>query len=95
MAARAPNVVLFKDDDEGFFAWQNSHQSGLFINTERKPNPNYLVLHVSGCPHFKGGDGLHWTKDYVKVCSDERAALTEWALEAVGGEVTMCGTCFG
>ncbi len=91
----APNVVMFKDDDDGFFAWQEENAAGHFINTERKPNPNYLVLHRSGCPHFKGADSLRWTKDYVKIASVDRAALDEWATETVGGEVTLCQTCFG
>ena len=89
------NVLMFKDDDEGFFEWQNSYPDSHFINTERKPNPNYLVLHKSGCPHFKGNNSLKWTKDYVKICSSERAALEAWARDKVGGEVTLCGTCFG
>jgi len=95
IATQTPNVVMFKDDDEGFFEWQDSNPDGEFINTERKPNPNYLVLHRSGCPHFKGNDTLHWTKDYVKICSGDRAALETWARESVGGEITLCRTCFG
>jgi HB1, ASXL, restriction endonuclease HTH domain len=89
-----PNVVMFKDDDDGFFEWQEAHPDGLFINTERKPNPNYLVLHNSGCGHFKGDESVHWTRDYVKACSDDRNALEEWAREVVGGDVTLCGSCF-
>jgi len=86
---------MFKDDDEGFFEWQDAHADGEFINTERKPNPNYLVLHKSGCPHFKGSESVHWTKDYVKAASDDRVALETWAHETVGGEITLCRTCFG
>jgi hypothetical protein len=89
------NVVMFKDDDEGFFEWQESNPDGEFINTERKPNRNYLVLHRSGCPHFIGNDSLQWTRDYVKICAGDRAALEEWARDTVGGEITLCRTCFG
>lgn len=95
LAPADPNLVVFKDDDDGFFEWQASHPDGHFINTERKPNPNYLVLHLSGCPHFKGSDTVHWTKGYVKVCSDSRLTLTDWAAESLGGDVTLCRTCFG
>lgn len=95
IATHAPNVVMFKDDDEGFFEWQESNPDGEFINTERKPNPNYLVLHKAGCPHFKGNASLQWTKDYVKICSDDRGALEGWADETVGGEITLCRTCYG
>ena len=94
-ATHTPNVVMFKDDDQGFFDWQEAHPEGLFINTERKPNPKYLVLHLSGCSHFKGAESIRWTKDYVKIASTDRDALEEWASESVGGEPTLCGTCFG
>jgi hypothetical protein len=95
VGTNGPNVVMFKDDDDAFFEWQDANAEGHFINTERKPNPNYLVLHRSGCPHFKGADSVRWTKDYVKIASTDRAALDEWATETVGGEVTLCRTCFG
>jgi hypothetical protein len=90
----ADDVIMFKDDDSGFFEWQYSNPEGEFINTERKPNRSYLVLHKSGCSHFKGSDSLRWTKDYVKVCSTKRAALETWASETIGGDMTLCGTCF-
>jgi hypothetical protein len=89
------SVTIFRDDDDGFFEWQEGNPNGHFINTERKPNPHYLVLHKSGCRHFKGGESLHWTRDYVKACSNVRDDLEGWASETVGGEVTLCGTCFG
>ncbi len=95
IATQTPNVVMFKDDDDAFFEWQEAHPEGEFINTERKPNPNYLVLHKSGCPHFKGADSVHWTKDYVKAASTDRTALEGWARDKVGGEITLCRTCFG
>ena len=95
VATQTPNVAIFKDDDEGFFEWQDAHADGEFINTERKPNPNYLVLHKSGCPHFKGSESLHWTKDYVKAASTDRPALERWVRDSVGGEITLCRTCFG
>lgn len=95
VATQTRNVLIFKDDDEGFFAWQEAHPEGEFINTERKPNPNYLVLHKSGCPHFKGSDSVNWTKDYVKAASTDRGALETWAHQSVGGEITLCRTCFG
>jgi hypothetical protein len=95
IATQTPNVVMFKDDDDAFFEWQDAHPEGEFINTERKPNPNYLVLHRSGCPHFKGSESVHWTKDYVKAASTDRSALEAWARNTVGGEITLCRTCFG
>jgi HB1, ASXL, restriction endonuclease HTH domain len=94
IAAHTWNVVIFKDDDTGFFDWQDANRQGFFINTERKPNPNYLVLHMSGCGHFKGAPSVRWTKDYIKICSAQRDQLEGWATQIVGGEVTLCKSCF-
>jgi hypothetical protein len=44
VATQAPNLVMFKDDDDGFFEWQEENPEGYFANTECKPNPKYLVL---------------------------------------------------
>jgi hypothetical protein len=95
VATHAPNLVMFKDDDDGFFEWQEQNPDGHFVNTERKPNPKYLVLHNSGCSHFKGDESIRWTTDYVKIASPDRAALEDWATETVGGELTLCRICFG
>jgi hypothetical protein len=73
------DVVIYRDDDDGFFSWQDQHPDGYFINTERSPNPNYLVLHIPGCGHFKGAPSVNWTKDYIKTCSLSRAELERWA----------------
>ena len=39
--------------------------------------------------------GVRWTKDYIKICSRSRDDLQEWASGTVGGEATLCSTCFG
>ena len=87
--------TIFRDDDDAFFEWLEEHADGYFVNTERNPKPNYLVLHTPECPHFTSTKSLHWTKDYVKVCSTRRSELEEWAVNTVGGEVTLCRSCFG
>ena len=87
--------MIFRDDEDAFFEWLEEHPDGYFVNTERNPKPNYLVLHKPECPHFTGTKWLHWTKDYVKVCSTHRSELEEWAINTVGGEVTLCRSCFG
>lgn len=89
-----PNVTLFVDDDTGFFDWQEKNPEGHFINTYRRPTRTYLVLHRSACSHFKGSPELNWTSDYVKLCSMNREDLEAWAADTVGGEATLCGTCF-
>jgi Family of unknown function (DUF6308) len=90
----AAGIEHFEDDDQGFFAWLEANPVGYVVNAERKPKPNYLVLHRPSCPHFKSSSQLNWTKDYVKFCSSNRTDLEEWAA-TFGGEVTRCQSCFG
>jgi hypothetical protein len=86
-------ISVFRDDDRGFFDWLDDHPDGYFINSERRPKPTYLVLHRPSCPHFDRGP-VHWTKDYIKICSANRSELEEWATGTVGGDVTLCRDCF-
>jgi HB1/ASXL restriction endonuclease-like protein with HTH domain len=86
-------ISVFRDDDRGFFDWLDDHPDGYFINSERRPKPTYLVLHRPNCPHFDRGP-VHWTKDYIKICSANRSDLEEWAASTVGGDVTLCRDCF-
>lgn len=88
-------VIVYKDDDQGFFDWLDDHADGYLINCERSPKPNYLVLHRPSCPHFDRAPCIHWTKDYIKICSARRDDLEEWAVGTVDGDVTLCKTCFG
>lgn len=89
------DVVIFRDDDDGFHSWLDAHDGAFLINAERNPKPNYLVLHIAGrCGHFDRSPSVHWTRDYIKICSDRRDQLEGWAEQSVGGEVTLCRSCF-
>ena len=90
-----PSVTVFRDDDAGFFDWLDGHPDSYFINSERRPKPTYLVLHRPACSHFTRNPSIHWTREYVKICSPSRGDLEEWAIGTVGDSVTLCSTCFG
>ena len=87
--------AVFKEDDSGFFRWLDDNPNGYFINAECNPKPNYLVLHRPSCLHFDRSPDVHWTKNYIKICSTARSDLVEWAAGEVGGDVTLCTSCFG
>jgi HB1, ASXL, restriction endonuclease HTH domain len=95
VSSRPPGIELFRDDDDGFLGWLQDNPDGYFLNSERNPKPTYLVLHRPGCPHFTGNSALHWTKDYIKFSSRGRGELEVWAANAIGGEPTLCRSCFG
>jgi hypothetical protein len=93
LATTPESVSIFRDDDEGFLTWLDDNPDGYFINSYPDPSPEYLVLHRPGCRHFKGGGAVRWTS-YAKLCSPDRDELEDWALDTVGGEVTLCRSCF-
>src|SRR5215213_3150476 len=45
---------IFEDDDVGYLAWIDDHQHGFVVNTYRKPDPLYLILHRATCGTIRG-----------------------------------------
>jgi hypothetical protein len=45
---------IVEDDDAGYLAWVESHQHGFVVNTTRKPDPRYLILHRATCGTITG-----------------------------------------
>jgi hypothetical protein len=87
---------IFEDDDAGYLAWIDGHQHGFVVNTYRKPDPRYLYLHRASCGTIRGkpARGERWTTgDFIKVSSETRAPLDQWARQNVGGEPHPCGLC--
>jgi hypothetical protein len=90
-----PDYLIFKDDDESFRDWTRQHPSGFYINAERTPSPNYLMLHRVGCSHVGDGEDrdVSHTADYIKICAQIKYELEAWARTVVCGEPTHCQTC--
>ena len=87
---------IFEDNDAGYLAWIDGHQHGFVVNTFRKPDPQYLVLHRarSGTILGKPARGERWTTgEFIKACAETRAALDQWTRQNVGGELHPCGLC--
>ncbi len=77
---------MFVDDDQGFLAWQQAHSDGYIVNTTRVPRADYLILHRATCPHLgRPNSGVHWTRDYIKICAEEIDELARWARSHVTG----------
>jgi hypothetical protein len=56
------------------------------------------MLHQAHCHTINGtpARGIRWTADYMKVCSDDPAAIQHWITGAIaGGHATECQICFG
>ena len=87
---------IFEDDDTGYLAWVESHQHGFVVNSTRTPDPRYLILHRASCGTITGkpARGDRWTTgDFIKVCSDTRSDLEQWARQISGDELHPCRLC--
>ena len=95
MADETGDVMVFKDDDDGYLKWLDEHPLGFVINCDRNPRRQYLKLHKSRCHTISGTPtwGKDWTVQYLKVCSDARQSLRAWAQDEVGGVPDLCGFC--
>lgn len=83
------------DDDEGYLRWLRSWPAGYVLNCDRNPNPNYIMLHRSYCEHISEPGSLKttWTTSYIKVCSNDRQRIREWAIHQTGSYPTPCLHC--
>ena len=83
-------------DDAEYLAWLGRHPDGFVVNTSRNPKASYLILHRASCGTIGGKPTVrsNWTTgQYIKVCSENRADLNQWARQNVGGSLKPCGLC--
>jgi hypothetical protein len=87
--------IEFRDDDAGYLAWLAKHQEGYVINIARSHNTSQARLHLASCRTIGNQTPMEstWTGPYVKVCSQRRADIEQWAAETVGQSIDPCGTC--
>ena len=87
---------IVADDDAGSLASVERHQHGFVVNSTRTPEPRYLMLHRATCGSIGAKPTVrkNWTTgQYLKVCSETRSALDQWARRIAGGELHPCGLC--
>ncbi len=87
--------VKFEDNEAGYLQWIGANPQGYVLNGYRPLTPDYLVIHRAdkNCVKKLQRGAQFWTKDYVKVCSHDLAALETWARQNVGGQPKRCGNC--
>ena len=55
---------------------------------------SYLNLHRASCKWINTLHRTNWTTTgYIKTCSNDLTALTEWAEREVGGSLKPCKSC--
>src|SRR5580704_6742473 len=87
-------IHQFVDDEEGYLGWLDANPNGSVVNSGRTPKPTYLILHRASCKHINSPDKSNFTTTgYIKTCSTDLGALSQWAGDEVGGELKPCGVC--
>lgn len=75
--------IEFSEDDKPYQDWLKHHPEGYVINTERSKPANYMVLHRAKCRTISQYNkvthpGGFTERQYIKICSMERAKLQAW-----------------
>jgi hypothetical protein len=89
-------AITFDRDDEAYLRWIDGHQHGFVVNAYRNLAPRYLMLHKASCGTIKGkpARGITWTDgDFVKICSNTRQDLEQWASSNTMGKLHPRGLC--
>lgn len=88
-------VTLFSDAEARYLAWLAANPTGWVVNTTRRPDPEYLVLHRATCASISTAHANYTTHGYMKVCAQTRADLEAWGRDHVRGQVTCTCHCLG
>ena len=85
------DVLHFKEDDEPYLAWLETHPNGYVLNIDTK-GPREDMLHTARCGHlYPPTPGFRHTV-YAKACSEDADALKRWASQR-GHRVNLCSNC--
>jgi hypothetical protein len=82
-------AVLFRS------AWLSDHARGCVLQAAPTPTASYLMAHSADCSTIGNvpANGLAWTSDLLKACSDDRLIIEQWARAKSGGVPSLCGRC--
>lgn len=82
---------VFDSDDSVYLEWLTAHPKGFVINTRRRGDPEYIVLHRATCrtisrPTGEAPPGGFTERSYIKICAGSVEELRRWA--ALRGDLT-------
>ena len=75
---------LFDSDESAYLQWLAAHPSGFVVNTRRRGDPEYVVLHRATCssisrPTTVASPGGFTERSYIKICAGGVEELRHWA----------------
>jgi len=90
---------VFDSEDAPYLAWLAIHPDGLVVNTRRRVDPTYAVLHRASCylikepPRAVKADPLT-SHGYVKICGiGMEAVMAGLRAHGLTGISKRCGRC--
>lgn len=93
-------VTVFIDNDKEYFKWIDKHPSGFIVNTRRRANSDYYVLHKANCFHISAFSssvkGAYTERAYIKIGSVDLIKLTNWFKKnntKFSGDFHECRSC--
>jgi hypothetical protein len=78
------------DAREKFLTWRERNWRGYVI---RCRSPGDGMLHRAGCGHFEHGDKAASLTHTMKVCSQNKTELEDWARENMSRGLKRCRSC--
>ena len=73
-------MQTFVDAEDAYLAWIRTRVDGYVLNAGRTDAPSTaVVLHRATCPFISGAYTNYTTRDYIKICSSDRAELERWS----------------
>lgn len=89
-------MQLFKDDDTAYVEWLEANPHGFVLNSYRRPNSDYLILHRATCKSVSrtAEPPVRWTSGgYIKVCAKDVSEVEAWCRRETGANPQLCGMC--
>ncbi|GGK80799.1 HNH endonuclease [Rufibacter glacialis] len=91
---------VFDKDDRDYLSWMNANPAAFVVNTERRGNSRYYVIHRSGCPHIAITSGQTYgaftERNYIKLCSHDPGEIEGWLQQERPNFISItkeCKTC--
>jgi hypothetical protein len=92
-------TTVFDNHDAPYLQWLHDHPAGFVVNTTRRYNPSYMVLHKTSCYSISRttdqmDENPFTGRGYVKICSIDQDGLLVWIRQQGGtGFTKRCSIC--
>jgi len=94
-----PFLSIFQDLEQEYLSWIKTNPNGYVLNTARSISKGYMVLHRAKCGAIgqyraNMAPGAFTGQQYIKICSNNSAELSNWITHNGGtGFTKLCLKC--